>query len=149
VQREVERPDDPDDPERVKTLLARCPRRRQRELVADQSNRAVDLLTEERDLARLGRDARERERDEARETYQREADKWRFVAPEGESYESLAERVSVWANAVTTDTVVVSHGGVARALMRILCDVAVEKASMADIWQGRVLVFEAGRYSWV
>lgn len=80
---------------------------------------------------------------------QREADKWRFVAPEGESYETLTERVAVWARAVTADTIVVSHGGVARALMRILCDVAVEKASMADIWQGRVLVFEAGRYSWV
>lgn len=79
----------------------------------------------------------------------READKWRFLAPEGESYASLTERVAPWAQSVETDTVVVSHGGVARALMRLLCDVPVEKASMADIWQGRVLVFEAGRYSWV
>lgn len=79
----------------------------------------------------------------------READKWRFMAPEGESYASLTERVAPWAQSVETDTVVVSHGGVARALMRLLCDVPVEKASMADIWQGRVLVFEAGRYSWV
>lgn len=79
----------------------------------------------------------------------READKWRFVAPEGESYASLTERVAPWTQSVETDTVVVSHGGVARALMRLLCDVPVEKASMADIWQGRVLVFEAGRYSWI
>ncbi|MHB2169636.1 histidine phosphatase family protein [Alsobacter sp. R-9] len=79
---------------------------------------------------------------------QREADKWRFVAPGGESYERLTDRIGAWVATAPAEAVVVSHGGVARALMRLLCDLPPERVSGADIWQGRILLFENGRYSW-
>ena len=43
----------------------------------------------------------------------------------------------------------VAHGGVARCLLHILGDVPTERAPVCDIWQGRVLVFEAGTYRWI
>ena len=45
--------------------------------------------------------------------------------------------------------VVVSHGGVARALLRLLCGLSAGQAPSVDIWQGRVLLFEGGTYRWV
>jgi broad specificity phosphatase PhoE len=47
----------------------------------------------------------------------REHDKWSFVPPGGESYADLLVRVSAWHASVTRDTIVVSHGGVARTLI--------------------------------
>ena len=79
----------------------------------------------------------------------RETDKWGYVPPEGESYATLAERVKPWLRRISGDAVVVSHGGVARVLMHMLAGVPPEEAAMADIWQGRLLVFEDGRCRWV
>ncbi len=111
---------------------------------------ALDERIKEISFGRLeGKTWKEVRRGDPELARQREADKWRFVAPEGESYETLTVRVAGWAETISTDTVVVSHGGVARALMRHLCDLPVERASMADIWQGRILLFEGGRYSWI
>jgi probable phosphoglycerate mutase len=47
----------------------------------------------------------------------REHDKWGFVPPGGESYADLLVRVSAWHATVARDTIVVSHGGVARTLI--------------------------------
>jgi len=47
----------------------------------------------------------------------REHDKWGFVPPGGESYADLLVRVSAWHADVARDTIVVSHGGVARTLI--------------------------------
>ena len=47
------------------------------------------------------------------------------------------------------DTIAVAHGGVARCLMHVLSNVPTERAPVCDIWQGRVLVFEAGTYRWI
>ena len=44
---------------------------------------------------------------------------------------------------------VVSHGGVARALMAMIGGLAEERAPIADIWQGRVLVFSGRRFDWI
>lgn len=79
----------------------------------------------------------------------READKWNTQPPDGESYAMLTERMRPWLEAHSDDCVVVSHGGVARALMVILADLAPQRAAMADIWQGRLLVFENGRFTWI
>ena len=49
----------------------------------------------------------------------READKWAFAPPGGESYAVLAERVRPFLGELRRDSVVVSHGGVAR-VMRVL-----------------------------
>lgn len=69
------------------------------------------------------------------------ADKWNYVPSGGESYAMLAARVQPWAAALTAETLVVSHGGVARVLMTMAGeDEAV--ASEAAVIQGRALVFE-------
>ncbi len=79
----------------------------------------------------------------------READKWRFLPPGGESYAQLAERLKPWLAAQTEPSVVVSHGGVARALMALIGGLSEARAPNADIWQGRVLVFSAQRFDWI
>jgi broad specificity phosphatase PhoE len=78
----------------------------------------------------------------------RDADKWGFVPPKGESYEMLAERVAPFLGDITRDTVVVAHGGVARVLLALLGHVPRDEAPRVDIWQGRVLVFERGHHFW-
>lgn len=79
---------------------------------------------------------------------QRERDKWNFVPPEGESYAMLARRVSPALDRLPERSVVVSHGGVARALLHLLAGLPEERAPLIDVWQGRVLVFHDGRHRW-
>ena len=79
----------------------------------------------------------------------RGADKWNFCPPGGESYAQLADRLSPWLAEQEHPSVVVSHGGVARALMRMIGGLAMERAPMPNIWQGRVLVFSRDRFDWI
>jgi len=78
----------------------------------------------------------------------RQQDKWALVPPDGESYAMLAERVAPAVADLTRDTVIVSHGGVARVLLALLCNVSRREAPVADIWQGKVLVIANGTYAW-
>ena len=78
----------------------------------------------------------------------RERHKWGYVPPGGESYAMLAERVAPAVAEFMRHTVLVSHGGVARALLALRCGVSREEAPLVDIWQGRILVIEAGAYRW-
>jgi broad specificity phosphatase PhoE len=78
----------------------------------------------------------------------RERDKWSYIPPGGESYAILADRVRPVLADLARDTVIVSHGGVARALLSIACGVATRHAANLDIWQGRVLVIEGSTYRW-
>ena len=79
----------------------------------------------------------------------RRADKWGYAPPEGESYAMLASRVSLWLDTLTENAFVVSHGGVARALMTLIAGVPGAVAADAPIVQGRALVFENGGYAWI
>jgi broad specificity phosphatase PhoE len=79
----------------------------------------------------------------------RERDKWGAVPPEGENYAMLCERVQGFLPALRGDSVMISHGGVARALMVMLGGYAEQKAAKEEIWQGRVLVFKAGGCQWI
>jgi len=79
----------------------------------------------------------------------READKWNFAPPGGESYAMLADRLRPWLETIERDLFVVSHGGVARALMTLLAGVAPAAAENAEIWQGRAMVFQQGKFRWV
>ena len=88
--------------------------------------------------------ARDRQEVEARE-----ADKWNFAPPGGESYADLAARVAPWLDERDGDTLVVAHGGVARVLMTIVAGVAQSVAAGAPIAQGRILIFDKGAFSWV
>jgi probable phosphoglycerate mutase len=79
----------------------------------------------------------------------RDADKWNFEPPRGESYAMLVERVRPWLEARQGDCFVASHGGVARAFMVILGGVSRVAAENANIWQGRALVFDKGAFRWI
>lgn len=79
----------------------------------------------------------------------RSEDKWRFIPPGGESYAMLAARLRPWLDQLTGDAFVVSHGGVARALMTLIAGVAPASAADAAIAQGRALCFEKGGCRWI
>ena len=79
----------------------------------------------------------------------REQDKWHYVPPEGESYAMLERRVMPVLHALEGPAVIVSHGGVARCLMHAICGVDCLVAPKNDIHQGKVLLFESGRYRWI
>jgi broad specificity phosphatase PhoE len=79
----------------------------------------------------------------------READKWNFAPPDGESYAMLAERLQPWLASRQADCFVVSHGGVARALMTLIAGISPSAAENADIWQGKAILFEGGGFSWI
>jgi len=79
----------------------------------------------------------------------RERDKWNYVPPGGgESYAMLADRVRPILDDLTRDTVLVAHGGVARAFLAVACGVSTRHAASIDIWQGKVLVIEGRNHRW-
>lgn len=73
---------------------------------------------------------------------ERERDKWGFILPGGESYAQLQVRVRAWYECIERDSVVSAHGGVCRALIAHLKLAEPEKASVDDIGQGCVYVFD-------
>jgi probable phosphoglycerate mutase len=73
----------------------------------------------------------------------RERDKWGFVPPGGESYADLLVRLSAWHATVVRDSVVVAHGGTARALVALRGIAEPEKAATFSIDHGVVYVFAA------
>jgi broad specificity phosphatase PhoE len=78
----------------------------------------------------------------------RERDKWNYVPPNGESYAMLTDRVRPVLEGIARDTVVVGHGGVARAFLALACGVHARQVVSMDIWQGRVLVIEGRNHYW-
>ena len=78
----------------------------------------------------------------------RERNKWGYVPPGGESYAMLADRVRPILDDVRRRTVMVAHGGVARAFLAVACGVSTRHAATIDIWQGKVLVIEGRRHYW-
>ncbi|MGN6570055.1 MAG: histidine phosphatase family protein [Pseudolabrys sp.] len=75
----------------------------------------------------------------------REHDKWRFVPPQGESYEMVAARMRIWYEGLPGDVVAVAHGGTCRGLMAILGIAKPAAAPLVDIAQGVVYVFEGDK----
>ena len=79
----------------------------------------------------------------------RERDKWGFAPPGGgESYAMLADRVRPILDGLTRDTVLVAHGGVARAFLAVACGVSTRHAASIDIWQGKILVIDGRKHQW-
>jgi broad specificity phosphatase PhoE len=74
----------------------------------------------------------------------RERDKWSFMPPGGESYAQVAVRMREWYDALDGDTVVVAHGGTARALIGVLGITPPAQAPSLDIGQGVVYRFANG-----
>lgn len=74
------------------------------------------------------------------------ADRWNDPPPGGESYAMLSERISGWLSTLREPTVVVSHAGVARALLGLLTAMSKDELPTLAIPQGRVLVFAPDGY---
>jgi broad specificity phosphatase PhoE len=72
------------------------------------------------------------------------AEKWTVAPPGGETYVSVQARMSDWYRELKVDTVVVAHGGTARALMVALAFETRETAADLAIEQGAVYVFGNG-----
>jgi broad specificity phosphatase PhoE len=78
---------------------------------------------------------------------ERERNKWSFVPPGGESYAQVAVRMREWYDALDGNTVVVAHGGTARALIGLLGITRPAEAPSVDIGQGVVYRFANGSMS--
>lgn len=87
--------------------------------------------------------------DDAEGRAAREADKWGFCPPGGESYAMLSARIEGWLADLRAPTVAVTHGGVARVLLGLLAGVAQTDLPLRDIKQGRALLFENGDARWI
>ncbi len=79
-----------------------------------------------------------------RQLAEREHDKWNFLPPAGESYAQLFLRVRAWYASVDRDSIVVSHGGVARTLFVLFGMLQPAVAPVQDVDQGAVYVLAPG-----
>jgi probable phosphoglycerate mutase len=75
----------------------------------------------------------------------READKWGFSPPGGESYELLATRVRPWLAELEVPTVVVAHGGIGRVLWIELAGLDPAEAVVTIIPHDRIFIWSEGR----
>jgi probable phosphoglycerate mutase len=75
----------------------------------------------------------------------REHEKWDFTPPGGESYRQVAMRVAEWYATLTSESVVIAHGGIGRSLMANFHILPEEEATHAEVAQGVVYVFSAGK----
>ena len=84
-------------------------------------------------------------------TARRAESKWRFLPPgEGaESYQMLMERVRPWFETLSRPTVCVTHGGVLRAIFRLVGRKPDGAAAVLAIPQDRLLKLENGELTWV
>lgn len=68
----------------------------------------------------------------------------------GENYEDLSRRLSSWLAGIERDCVVVSHGGVSRALRGLLIPgVDRQEIHQLDVPQDRVLLLQQGTMGWI
>lgn len=79
---------------------------------------------------------------------QRDADRWNFAPPEGESYAGAAMRVREFLDTLERDVVIVAHGGIARVMLVLLAGHSGQSVVQLPIWQGRVLIFADDRHRW-
>ncbi len=79
----------------------------------------------------------------------READKWDFQPPGGESYKMLSERIIGWLGTVTRDSVVVAHGGVGRVLRAHLLHLDPAATVFEDFPHDRIFLWRDGKGTWV
>jgi broad specificity phosphatase PhoE len=79
----------------------------------------------------------------------RDANKWEFLPPGGESYRMLHDRIIAWLETVRAPLVVVAHGGVGRVLRAHLLGLDKAASVAADFPQDRVFLWRDGQGMWV
>jgi probable phosphoglycerate mutase len=80
---------------------------------------------------------------------EREADKWGFVPPDGESYQMLSQRMKPWLESLDRPTVAVSHGGVSRAVRGLLFDLESDEIPRLDVPQDKIYLVQDGQGFWL
>ncbi|MGD9667769.1 MAG: histidine phosphatase family protein [Hyphomicrobiaceae bacterium] len=79
----------------------------------------------------------------------RAADPYHWRPQGGENYLDLTHRLECWLADLTGPSVVVSHGGVSRALRGLLItNVRPEDIALLDVPQDQILHFEGGEIRW-
>jgi probable phosphoglycerate mutase len=80
-------------------------------------------------------------------------EKWSFIPPgeAAESYEILCWRVGAWLESLASPTVCVCHGGVIRALYRLVQQMPEDEAAVAPTPQDRILRIDkdGARLEWL
>ena len=79
----------------------------------------------------------------------REANKWSFVPPGGESYEILSQRIRPWLESLDRPTIAVSHGGVSRVMRGLLFDLDTEETPRLDVPQDKIYLVHEGQGFWL
>ncbi|MEM1284632.1 MAG: histidine phosphatase family protein [Pseudomonadota bacterium] len=79
----------------------------------------------------------------------REANKWSYVPPDGESYAMLSDRIRPWLEALDRPTVAVSHGGVSRAVRGLLFDLPPTEIPQLDVPQDKLYLVQDGQGFWL
>ena len=77
--------------------------------------------------------------------------KWDFLPPGkgAESYEMLLRRIRPWYEALSAPTVCVTHGGIVRALFRLVGNMSKNDAAALEVPQDRILRLGGGRLEWL
>lgn len=79
----------------------------------------------------------------------RSLDPFRWRPRQGESYADLLARVTLWADALDRDCVVVSHGGVSRCLRALTLGLPPETIPTLESPQDKVLMLSAATMRWL
>ncbi|MEL6921721.1 MAG: histidine phosphatase family protein [Pseudomonadota bacterium] len=79
----------------------------------------------------------------------REASKWTFVPPDGESYDQACARVRYALDVLTGPSVIVTHGGMIRGTRRMLEGLDTKIAADTKIPQDDVYAWRDGRGGWI
>ena len=79
----------------------------------------------------------------------READKFNFRPPLGESYAQLLDRLKSWLPYVTEDSVVVCHGGVLRVLEHHFNGTSTDQIAHMIIPQDQIYKWDGSKGAWL
>ncbi|MEM9357120.1 MAG: histidine phosphatase family protein [Pseudomonadota bacterium] len=79
----------------------------------------------------------------------READPYHWRPDGGESYADLLTRTAGWLKELRQDTLVVSHGGVSRALRGNLYDIDPVEMTELKVPQDKILVLRKSEHHWL
>ena len=79
----------------------------------------------------------------------RRADIWGWQPTGGESYRMLSDRIALWLADMKHDAVVVSHGGVSRALRGLILRLQSADIPLQEVPQDKVLVIRGATASWL
>ncbi len=79
----------------------------------------------------------------------RQADPWNEAPPEGQCYREFHDQVMAWLAEVTSDTILVAHGGTGRCLSRHFLKLPPDEMVHLDRPQDRVLMIDGGTLTWL